>query len=184
MHAENAQQPPSTYQQNEMAHNYSSQASNVTSSTRSNQPGQRQTPPPPSQQTQSTQPIQQTPTAPHIKFSHPTNLTYSMQDLSLVDGTNPAFVNNEGIPIMRKSESGSASSIESIEDTSPPDTPQTDANTTTSSGVSSSSSFKKHRVRSGSKSSTSSSELIEMALSWCKIHAHLINLSNNDFFVW
>lgn len=117
--------------------------SNVTSSARKNLQATAQ---PPSTH----QNPQQTPAVQHIKSSNTTNLSYSMQNLNL-DSNNIVF-DTDGIPIMRKSESGSASSIESVDDSTPPGTPHT------SSGVSSSSSFKKHRVRSDSKSSTSSSK--------------------------
>lgn len=55
--------------------------------------------------------------------SNPNGLAYSMQNLNLLDaGNNMMFLNSDGIPIMQKSESDSASSGESIDDT-PPDTP-------------------------------------------------------------
>lgn len=157
-HAESVQPAPVAYQS--ATHKYPSQTSNVTSSTTPNQIGQQQVsqpPPPPSrqQQTQQTQTILQPP--PTNTTSTATNLTHSLQNLSLADGNNVAYVNNDGIPVMRKSQSGSASSIESIDDSTPPDTPHT-TDATNSSGISSSSSFKKQRVRNDSKSSTSSSE--------------------------
>lgn len=61
----------------------------------------------------------------HISnITNATNLTYSLQNLGLVDNK-LVFLNSDGIPIMRKSESESASSGESIEDSTPPDTPLT-----------------------------------------------------------
>lgn len=61
----------------------------------------------------------------HISnITNATNLTYSLQNLSLIDN-NVVYLNSDGIPIMRKSESDSASSGDSIEDSTPPDTPHT-----------------------------------------------------------
>lgn len=61
----------------------------------------------------------------HISnVTNATNLTYSLRNLSLVDN-NVVFLNNDGIPIMRKSESDSISSGESNGDSTPPDTPYT-----------------------------------------------------------
>lgn len=84
---------------------------NVTSfpASRSNQLGQQP-------------PIPQAPTQQNINASNATNLTYSLQNLTLMDN-NVVYVHSEGIPIMRKSESDSISSGESIEDSTPPDTP-------------------------------------------------------------
>lgn len=74
-----------------------------------------------------------------------------MQNLSLVDN-NLVYVHSDGIPIMRKSESESISSGESIEDSTPPDTPlNTDLS---NSGVSNSSSNKKYKVRGDPKLSS------------------------------
>lgn len=84
-------------------------------------------PPPPSQQQQQPQgPIAPPPT------TNPNGLAYTMQNMTLMDGTSSTVIlNNEGIPmipIMQKSESESISSGESTENTTPPDTPLTSQN--------------------------------------------------------
>lgn len=128
---------------------YPSNTSNVTSSTRSNQ--------------------QQQGSIQHMKTSNATNLSYSLQNLNLIDGNNVVFVNNEGIPIIRKSESDSASSVESIEDSTPPDTPL-NADIINSSGMtSSSSSIKKHKNRSETKQTSSTSKIINKIIVFEKV---------------
>lgn len=135
----------------------SSTTSNITSYTvtRSNQMSQQ--PPQQSQpQPQPQQSIQMPPNQQHINVSNATNFTYSMQNLSLADN-NVVYVNSEGIPIMRKSESDSASSGESIEDSTPPDTPLS-VEVTNSSNVggssNNSSTNKKYKVHGDPKLSS------------------------------
>lgn len=99
--------------------------------------------------------VPQAPTQQHtINTSSATNLTYSLQNLSLMDN-NLVYVHSEGIP--NKSESDSISSGESIEDSTPPDTPLNAVSN--SSGVSGSSSSnsninKKFKVRGDLKQSS------------------------------
>lgn len=89
----------------------------------------------------------------HIHTSNAANLTHSLQNLSLMD--NLVYVNSEGIPILRKSESESNSSAESIED-SPPDTPlNADLSSSGLSGNSHSGINKKIKVRGEPKISSS-----------------------------
>lgn len=89
----------------------------------------------------------------HINTSNATSLAHSMQNLSLMD--NLMYVNSDGVAIMRKSESESASSAESTED-SPPDTPlNTDLSSSGVSGNSNSSINKKIKVRGDPKLSSS-----------------------------
>lgn len=83
-----------------------------------------------------------------INTSNATNLSYSLQNLSLMDN-NLVYVHSDGIPLVRKSESESISSGESIEDSTPPDTP---LNVDLSSN---SSMNKKYKVRSDPKVSSS-----------------------------
>lgn len=59
-----------------------------------------------------------------IAGANPNGIMYSMQNLNLLDN-NVVILNSDGIPIMQKSESDSGSSGESIDDTTPPDTPLT-----------------------------------------------------------
>ncbi|XP_031619184.1 zinc finger CCHC domain-containing protein 2 [Contarinia nasturtii] len=106
------------------------------------------------QQQQQQQQQAQAATQQHINTSSATNLTYSLQNLSLVDN-NLVYVHSDGIPIMRKSESESISSGESIEDSTPPDTPlNTDISNSGISGSSNSSSNKKFKVRGDPKLSS------------------------------
>lgn len=110
---------------------------------------------PASRSNQLSQPtVPQAPTQQHINTSNATNLTYSLQNLSLVDN-NLVFVHSEGIPIMRKSESDSISSGESIEDSTPPDTPlNADMSNSGLSSNSNSSINKKYKARGDPKLST------------------------------
>lgn len=73
-------------------------------------------------QPQQLQQQQQPPTT-----TNPNGLAYTMQNMTLMDGSsNTVILNSEGIPlIMQKSESDSISSGESTENTTPPDTPLT-----------------------------------------------------------
>lgn len=61
--------------------------------------------------------------------TNPNGLAYTMQNMTLMDGTsNTVILNSDGIPmipIMHKSEGDSISSGESTENTTPPDTPLT-----------------------------------------------------------
>lgn len=80
-----------------------------------------------------------------------------MQNLSLMD--NLVYVNSDGVPLLRKSESESISSGESVED-SPPDTPlNTDLSSSGVSGNSNSSINKKIKVRGEPKISSSRHKL-------------------------
>lgn len=91
----------------------------------------------------------------HINTSNATNLTYSLQNLSLMDN-NLMYVHSDGIPLMRKSESESISSGESIEDSTPPDTPlNADLSSSGVSGNSNSSINKKFKARGNPKLSSS-----------------------------
>lgn len=104
------------------------------------------------------QSIPQAPPQQHITTSNATNLTYSLQNLSMMDN-NVVYVRSEGIPIMRKSESESISSGDSNEDSSPPDTSINAAEIMTNSGLSGGSNSssiisKKFKVRSDSKLSS------------------------------
>lgn len=69
---------------------------------------------------------------------NPNSLAYSMQSMTMVDSA-PAnsvlMVNSDGIPVLQKSESDSISSGESIDNTSPPDTPLTSNVHTSNSNV-------------------------------------------------
>lgn len=98
-------------------------------------------------------PMQQSP-AQHINATNATNLAYSLQNLSLVDGNNIVILNSDGIPVMQKPESDSVSSGESIEESTPPDTPlNTDIISNSGMGNSSNSSSinKKYKVRGDPK---------------------------------
>lgn len=96
----------------------------------------------------------QAPTQQHINTSNATNLTYSLQNLSLMEN-NLVYVHSDGIPIMRKSESDSISSGESIEDSTPPDTPlNADLSNSGMSGSSNSSINKKFKGRNDPKMSS------------------------------
>lgn len=89
------------------------------------------------QQQQHQHAVAQAATQQHINTSSATNLTYSLQNLSLMDN-NLVYVHSDGIPVMHKSESDSISSGESIEDSTPPDTPS-NADVMSNSGMSGSS---------------------------------------------
>lgn len=80
---------------------------------------------------------------PQTGLSIPNSLAYSMQSMTMADSA-PAnsvlMVNSDGIPVLQKSESDSISSGDSIDNTSPPDTPLT-------SNVHSSSNAKSYKHR-------------------------------------
>lgn len=111
-------------------------------------------------QPQPQQPVPQVSTQQQINTSNATNLSFSMQSLNLMD-SNVVYVNSDGIPMIRKSESDSISSGESIEESTSPDTPL-NADNISSSGVSgggggvgsNSSINKKFKVRGDPKSSS------------------------------
>lgn len=128
MHHIYAEHVQPTYQQN-VTHP-STTSFNVTRANQLNQPP----PPPPPMQSPSNPQQQHQQQQQHMHASNATNITNSMQNLSLVDN-NVVFVHNEGIPIMRKSDSDSASSGESNEDSTPHDPPSISSDITNSSNV-------------------------------------------------